>query len=128
PRRGNGRRGKLSLYDGWAGLDFRNLDARRFGNNWHCRFRLQDFGSHTRQPVDAPILIFGFERRENQFREQIETANVPMAENACSTPSCWCRPRNGTSTVERASSTRAKSISTRASISQSSQRRMLPDS
>ena len=51
-----------------------------------------------------------------------------MVENACSTPSCSRHPRNGTSTVERAPISRARSNSSRASASQSSQLRMRPDS
>ena len=56
---------------------------RRVGNHLRCRsrFRPQNFVCHIRQPVDAPILILGFERGKNQLREQIEAANVMIRES-----------------------------------------------
>src|SRR5260370_2170935 len=45
------------------------------------RIRLQDFTSHIRKPVDAPVLILGFKRGKNQLSEQIETANVVIRES-----------------------------------------------
>ena len=51
-----------------------------------------------------------------------------VAANACRTPRRSPRPRKGTRMVERASIARAKSSWTLASVSESSQRRILPDS
>src|SRR6266851_9961351 len=80
-RRGNsrGRRGKPCLYT-------RNLGRQCVDDNGLClsRFCLQDFASHIRQPVDAPVLILGFERGKNQLGEQIETANVVIRESPIS--------------------------------------------
>src|SRR5260370_24484220 len=70
-----GRRRKPRLY-AW------NLGRRCAEDNRLClsRIRLQDFTSHIRKPVDAPVLILGFKRGKNQLSEQIETANVVIRE------------------------------------------------
>src|SRR5260370_6286200 len=70
-----GRRRKPRLY-AW------NLGRRCAEDNRLClsRIRLQDFTSHIRKPVDAPVLILGVKRGKNQLSEQIETANVVRSE------------------------------------------------